>query len=350
VLTYTEDLSSTVVAGLPEDPVSDGLGPYELDYSFANHSDGLIPTASASPAFVGEEGQVAALSHEDRGRGFKTVFLAFPFEALAPEDAQEVLGRIIEWLHPMVPSTVAVDKPIAAEGDRLTYTLVLRNDGPRMTREASLFNRLPEEVSFVEGSLTGDATYEPGDHVVRWQGDLLPDEDHAIAYQVLLPSPVDEGTVITNVVEVDDGTGLEFQRAAVTRVNVPDLSPSTKWGDRAEARLGEVLTYLIILRNAGTLDEPEARVTDRVPPQATLVPGSLSASAGTVEEEDGVIRWRGPVNRGHLIAIGYQVQITSPRGGTIVNAARIKDSFGQVIERQAATVVPVNLYFPLVAR
>ncbi|MFQ6058254.1 MAG: S8 family serine peptidase [Anaerolineae bacterium] len=351
VLTYTEDLTSTVVAGLPGDPVGQGLGPYELDYPYGNHSDGLVPTASASPAFRGEDGQVAALTHPDLVRGFKTVFFAFPFEALPPEGAQTVMGRIIEWLNPMTSSTMAVDKPVAAGGDRLTYTVVLRNDGVREAREARLFNRLPGEVSYVGGSLKGGATYNSATHTVIWKGDIAPGGSHAVTYQVALPAHVDEGTVITNVVEINDGAGIKFQRAAITRVNVPDLSPSTKWVEPGVVQPGDVVTYNLALRNRGTLDAAAVTVTDQLPATVAFVPGSLWFSAGQAEEAEGVIRWTGPVARQPVqVLITYQARVLSTSGGTIANVARIEDGFGQVIDRQATIVVPIKLYFPFVCK
>jgi hypothetical protein len=52
---------------------------------------------------------------------------------------------------------------------------------------------------------------------------------------------------------------------------------------------------------------------------------------------------------GQPVTVTYQVTLTASYGGfTLTNAARLDDGFGQVVRRQAATLVLARQYFPLV--
>jgi len=71
-------------------------------------------------------------------------------------------------------STKQVDPVRAASGQTLTYTLALLNTGPVTARGVTLVDPLPAGLHYVEGSLSGGATYDPVANAVRWQGDLRP--------------------------------------------------------------------------------------------------------------------------------------------------------------------------------
>lgn len=76
-----------------------GYGPYNLSYPvpFLNFSD-VFNDGFSQDAFTGNvTGNPAALTYD--GGLFKTVFFAYPFEALQSADANAVMGRIITWLY-----------------------------------------------------------------------------------------------------------------------------------------------------------------------------------------------------------------------------------------------------------
>jgi len=349
VLTYTESLSTTTVYGVAGNPVGDGLGPYRLDYPFSNWSDTLIPTETASPALVGDRGQPCALTRYDQARGFEAVFFAYPFEALEAPDAQVVMGRIVSWLSWLGASSMAVDKGMAAEGDILTYTIVLKNAGTTDAANATLSNTIPAHVSFVPHSLSGGASYDPATNRVHWQGTIVAGTSLTFTYQAAVVSPLPDGTAIINTAQIGDGTHIFFDKTATTVVDVPDLSPSTKQVDKGLAQTGDPLTYTITLRNVGTLDAKMAALWDAIPAHTTYVTGSASASAGTITDTGGQIEWAGTVGMGSPVTITYGVAVSVPRGGFVIaNHALINDGFGHVFTRTATTLVPARIYLPLI--
>jgi len=349
VISYTEDLTSTVVTGVEENPVTGGLGPYALDYLYPNHSDGLTGWARAQPAFLGEEGQVAAVSYEHPSGSFRTLFLAFPFEAFSGSDATVVMRRALNWLSPLADSTLTAHRPIVSAGDRVTYTLSVRNPGRWTLPDVTVRNVLPANLGLVEGSLVG-GTYDPEARAIRWSGGLGPASAYTLTYQADLPADLSPGTVVTNTATIADGTGITLERQSVLRVNVPDLTPSAKWADRASVRPGQVITYFIFVRNGGTWDAPSARVMDRLPTGMSLVPGSAYASAGNLQEEGHGVTWTGAVGRRAMVVITYQARVSDQARGTLVNVARFEDGFGPPIERRASVTVGQQLFLPLVRK
>ncbi|MCK4409040.1 MAG: T9SS type A sorting domain-containing protein, partial [Candidatus Eisenbacteria sp.] len=105
---YFEDSSRPGVVGVPGDPIGDGVLIGALDYPFANLSDTVFPDSLAARVLNVAPGVGAAAirfpSVPDTV-AFRTVFLAFPFEAIPdggepPSDRATIMRRAIEWLVP----------------------------------------------------------------------------------------------------------------------------------------------------------------------------------------------------------------------------------------------------------
>jgi hypothetical protein len=81
-----------------------GLGPYALAYPFTNFSDQISPAIGAELAFSGDQGS-AGISRI--GPNHRTIFLAFPFEALPTSQArQEVMAAALDYC-----ATIFADVP-----------------------------------------------------------------------------------------------------------------------------------------------------------------------------------------------------------------------------------------------
>jgi uncharacterized repeat protein (TIGR01451 family) len=386
VLTYTEDTTATRVTGVATDPVGHDLGPFPLHYPYPNHSDKIVPGSDASPAFVGERGQVVAVTHAGSRRlevgswkslqpfglslrakpptsnlqsltsnlqpstfnpHYRSVFLAFPMETMRPADAAVFLYRAVDWLAPLAGSTLTVDRPIAAAGDRLSYVLRVRNDSRWPLPAVQLTSPLPADTRLVTDSLKG-ADYETGEGTLRWQGVLAPGGAHTVTFQLDLPAQVVSGTSFTSTAHIEDGIGLWVDRDVVVRVNVPNLVPSEKLVDRPVARPGELVTYTLALRNAGTLDAATVTVTDALPAGLTFEPDSLWFSAGQGEVADNVVHWRGPVGRRGLVIITYAGRVSPAQRMPLVNTVTIRDEFNVTVQRQAVIRVSNVILMPVV--
>jgi uncharacterized repeat protein (TIGR01451 family) len=353
VLAYSEDLTTTVATGVAGNLIGDGLGPYDLNYPFDNWSDALTPTISTETAFRGGHGAPTGLAHAVPS--YRTVFFSYPFEALDSGAAEKVMERVVGWLSWLGTSTLAADRTVVAEGDPLTYTITLRNDGWDGISQASLFNPIAANTSYVAGSLQpAEAIYHPSTNTVTWNGGIASGQSVIVSYRVGVASPLAPGTVISNVAYISyDDHYVLFDREVDIRVNAPDLSASTITVDKETAEHGESLAYTIVLRNQGIIDASSAVLTNVIPAHVAYVPGSLSAEgAPPAVYGEGKITWSGPVGLGSPVTITYGVVVSTTRGDlTIRNVARLEDDSGYVTERTATTVVPpLTQFFPLIMK
>ncbi len=351
VLSYTEDMTTTLAVGEPGSLVGDNLGPYDLVYPFANYSDVLTPTVWSDVAFRGDQGLAVGLAHDTPT--YRTVFFAFPFEALDAAATDRVMERIIGWLSWLGTSALTTDRNVVSSGDTLTYTLSLNNDGWE-TVTAYLSNTLPLETSYVTDTLSPPAIYDSVSRRVSWDGDLSPGEMVSISYQITVVDPLPSGTIITNVADIGyDEHRIAFDRSARTGVNMADMSGSSLEVDKGIARPGDPLSYTITMRNVGVAPAPSARLVNPIPNHTTYISDSLSIKGGgTGTEEGGVITWAGPIDIGSPVTITYGVTVTaSVAGFTITNWADVYDDHDNPTRLMASTLVPFYQYhFPLIFR
>jgi uncharacterized repeat protein (TIGR01451 family) len=351
LMDYTEDLTSTVVSGVEDHLIGDTLGPYTLTYPFENWSDALTPTVFSEAAFLGDHGYPVGVAHQDDG--FRAVFFGFPFETLDEAAAQTTMEKVIGWLSRLGTSTFHADHTPVASGSAVTYTLVMRNDGPQAIAWATLSNTLPAQTSYVTGSLQpGQATYHPLTRTITWQGPLVANAAVTLTYQLSVTHPLSPSTYITNVARLEDADrGLGFRRHAIVRVNAPDLSSSTFTVDQATARPGDVLTYTVVLNNEGIIDAVGATISAPVPTHTTYVSGSLSVQGGgTLDDSDGLMRWTGTVSLGVPVTVNYRV-VVRDTWVTVVGRADVGDGYGECQQWQATTTIPpYQRRFPLIMK
>jgi uncharacterized repeat protein (TIGR01451 family) len=347
ILSYSEDVTSTVVVGAAGHPIGHGLGPYELDYPFTNHSDVLKPVAGAEVVFRGKGNAPVAVSYAPQEPQFKSLFFAFPFEALSRPAAQVVMKRIVDWLSPLHGSTISFDRRVAAEGQRLRVKVRLQNDGSSDREGVTLSAQLPPQIDYVLGSLSG-VEYDPVTRIMRWRGTVPAGQTVELAYELQLATSIADGITVTHRIDIDDGMGMKLSRSASVRVDAPDLSNSSKEVQPSTARLGDLLTYTLTLRNTGVVDGGLMTLTDEIPRELELVDGTLVASSGRVVSDGRQLVWQGRVRRTSPVVIRYQARVV--KSGTIRNTARINDGYGVTTQHEAVTVVPAQMYLPVVIR
>jgi len=250
-------------------------------------------------------------------------------------------------------SSLSVDKTEARPGDRLVYTLFLRNSGNVSALNASLIDPIPAAVSYVDGSATGGATYNDVEKRIEWHGAVPPRGSVPISFTVATLPGAAHNTLVTNTASFDDGVGNIVTRTVVTVLQTYDLSASDKVMP-ASARPGDVLTCTIRLRNIGVMST-SAVLTDAVPSTATLIPDSLWWSSGQGATDLGTVTWHGEIIAQGMVIVRFQMQIgedVAP-GASLRNTAFIQDRGGNIYERSASTMVlsvmeTRMLYLPII--
>ncbi|MCP4539597.1 MAG: S8 family serine peptidase [Chloroflexi bacterium] len=359
VVNYTDSVTPTMASGIPDNPIGDRLGPFILDYPFLNWSDVLVPTLNASVSFYDQNHLPIALMRQ--AENYKTAFFSFPFETLPKVGRAEVVERVVGWLSWLGNSTFSVDQETVTGGDTLTYTIVLRNDGPE-TVSTSLSNTLPLSLTLVPGSLTGPAAYHTPTQKVSWQGQLAPSATITCTYRVTVAAGIPTDTLVVNTARLElEDQAIRFDRDAVVRVGAPDLSPSALRCNPPLPRPGTVVTCTLAIANAGPGDAAQAMAINPLPKDTTLVTGSLTLSGagtavipiGTVQmPTTGTIEWTGPLAANDQITLTYQITIpTNPIHLPLYNAAFLEDGAGGAWERAIWLIVnPFRCYLPLVLK
>ena len=351
LLDYTEDVTPTLAWGAPEDPIGDGLGPWELDYPFRNLSDNVEPAPGVAVPFRDQQRRGVALAH--RQDKWAALFLAFPFEALPVAARPVAMERVVGWLSWLGASSFSADRGAVAPGDAVTYVLQVRNDGPT-TVTAALSNTLPLSLTLLPGSLDGPATYLSLTHCISWVGQLGPQAGVAVTYQAVVTAALPAGALLTNTA----GLGLEeqsirFTRAAVVRAGAPDLTASTRWFAPAPARPAAVVTCVLVLHNSGPGHAVAATVTSTLPVGGAPVSGSLVVQGGGAAEWlTNAVHWAGPLDAGGRVTLTYRLALPGdPLHPPLYSVAFIEDGVGGRWERPLWFVLePRRCYLPLVLR
>jgi uncharacterized repeat protein (TIGR01451 family) len=242
-----------------------------------------------------------------------------------------------------------------AAGGTLSYTAVLRNDGP-FTVTACLSNTLPASLTISPGSLTGPGAYDPGSRRIDWEGTLASGEAVTIGYRVTMATGVPTGALVVNPIRLGlEEQGIRFHRAVIVRAGAPDLSPSGLACAPFPALPGGTVTCTLILANAGPALAPLAAVTDVLPAAVALAPGSLAwrggGGAGVLPGMGGLY-WTGTLTAGHRVTVSYQLTMPAALAHPpLYSMAFIEDGVGGEWERFTwLGIEPLRRYLPLVLR
>ena len=134
-----------------------------------------------------------------------------------------------------------------------------------------------------------------------------------------------------------------------------DLSNSSKSVNTASTNPGATLNYTVVISNSGASTANNVVMTDTIPADLTLDPGSISVTGGGNYGISGtnVLTWTGSVNNGVSVEISFSAEITDtvPAGSTITNTAYITGT-GSLITVSAATTIitNTNTSFPFITR
>jgi uncharacterized repeat protein (TIGR01451 family) len=136
------------------------------------------------------------------------------------------------------------------------------------------------------------------------------------------------------------------------RALVPDLSSSTKQASRMTPKLGETLSYTIILRNMGAPLTDTVRLTDTVPGGLIYVTGSLTATLGAPDASGApTLRWTGALDPTPVVTLTYRVTVTASSAQMISNTVTIDAGTAGTLGRSAVIVANRQaVYLPITLR
>ncbi|MBN1920931.1 MAG: S8 family serine peptidase [Anaerolineae bacterium] len=336
------DFKIKQASGVADHPASGAWGPAELLYSFPNWSDALEPSRAASIAARGQLGQPVALSATGVASGtWRTLFYAFPLEALPASTRVKALERGVGWLSPLGASHWRVEPAMPQPGVPVTLTLALRNDAPIAT-EVAFTHTVPPSLTLLASTLPPDLAFDASARQVTWSGMVTPGAPVTYTWRALTP---EVPAVFTSAVMLELPTlKLGFSREAEVRVGNSDLGASD-WSATPPLEEDQPAELSFVLRNTGI-----APVTEGVL-RLWLRPGVAPLTATVVPTRGMALQpWRGALGSGETTTV--TVTVLPWLGGVPLRVDALLDAGnGATWERSLwFQAIPPDIYLPLVFR
>lgn len=171
-----------------------------------------------------------------------------------------------------------VDKPAAATGDTMTFTVTVSNAGPTANTGITISDHLPDGLSYSDHT-SSQGLYDAATGL--WTvGGLTAGGEATLHIEATIAAGT-IGQVLTNTVHLlssdipDAGPG---NNVAETTVSIASLGITKTSDADGSVEPGGLLTYTIIVTNAGTSAQTGVQVVDSLPSGTTYVADSATIS------------------------------------------------------------------------
>ncbi|GMR65363.1 hypothetical protein BAC7755_20330 [Bacillus sp. MN7755] len=232
----------------------------------------------------------------------------------------------------------SVSQTFAEVGDVLTYTFSLTNDGNVIANNVVLSDSIANGTTFVPNSVTINNVTQPGVTPASINiGSITAGTTITASFEVLItsipnPNPISNSASISYNFIVDPNASPVSKNTTstttFTQVNDANVI-SAKTVDRAFATVGDVLTYTILLTNAGSVTADSPTFIDTNPDGTTFIPNTFLINGVLQNNADpniGVPLPSIPANG--EITVSYQVTVTSlPAQNPTINSSSTEYSF-----------------------
>lgn len=215
--------------------------------------------------------------------------------------------------------TKTVDKAFADVGDILTYTVIVDNPNNFDVSNVLFTDATPAGTTYV-GNLTVSAPFtgtDPNSGLTITT--IAANSAVTVSWQVQVNSLPPVPNPIPNVATVNVPGGTSGNTNVVTtQVNTAFVAIN-KMTDKVFANVGDIITYTLMLMNAGNVPANNVVLTDAIPAGTTFVPGSLVGATGTPP----TLTLTNPIAPSATATVSFQVQVgnTVPNPNPLTNSA-----------------------------
>ncbi|MFJ9176679.1 GEVED domain-containing protein [Streptomyces sp. NPDC102360] len=226
-------------------------------------------------------------------------------------------GCTTEVTVPRLDIDKSSDKADAKPGDKVTYTVTVRNSGKTAYKGATVTDDLTGVLDDARYNKDADATsgsvsYEAPK--LSWKGDVAAGKTVKITYSVTVDEPVTGDKVLGNVVTGPPGSNCPDGCTTETPVATLHIK---KTSDAASARAGDKVTYTVTVTNTGKAAYRDAKTEDDLTGvlDDAAYNEDADATSGTVSYKEPKLAWKGDVAAGDTVRITYSVTVGTPPAG-----------------------------------
>ncbi|WP_456378303.1 DUF7507 domain-containing protein, partial [Lutibacter sp.] len=285
-VTYTVTVRNNGPAKVTGLIVTDAL-PAGLTYGIVSPSDGIwtVPNWNVGTLESGEEETIVieAVVGMDQGGQTLTNTVSNSQDQLDSNLTEDDASETIVVTSSDLITVKTVSNSIPNEGEIITYTIAVTNNGPDTATNVSLIDNLPVGVTFVSYS-TAEGTYNYGSGL--WTiGNIA----NGATATLNITATVDDGTLgqtITNTTNAviadqsDPNPDNNIGSVSIVPTAYIDLSLSkTVVDDVVNPEVGDMITFEIRIDNEGPTEATGIEVTDIIPSGYDFV--NYSSSIGT---------------------------------------------------------------------
>ncbi|MFJ2741456.1 hypothetical protein ACIO3O_17530 [Streptomyces sp. NPDC087440] len=216
------------------------------------------------------------------------------------------------------------DRSDAKPGERITYTVTVRNTGQADVKGASFADDLSgvlDDASWDDNVTAGSGTaaFDAATKKLTWTGDVAKGATVTVTYSVTVGKPPAGDKVLKNAVTGGDNCppgSTDPECGSVTPVGTVEIR---KVADRSDAKPGERITYTVTVRNTGQADVKGASFADDL--SGVLDDASwddnVTAGSGTAAFDAATkkLTWTGDVAKGATVTVTYSVTVGKPPAG-----------------------------------
>ena len=234
-------------------------------------------------------------------------------------------------LDAMITMVKSVDQTIVTLGDTITYTTILTNNGNTNATNITFTDLIPDGTTFIPNSVTinGSTHIELDPNTGITIGSIAPNNSISIAFQVTATStpnqnPVANSATASYTFIADPNAPIVSRNVTsntvFTTINTANIL-SLKQVDKSFSRIGDTLTYTVVLTNNGNSSAQNVIFTDTVPSVTTFIANTFSINGvpqSGADPSNGVNI--GTITAGTTVTVSFQVTVTSlPTQNPIVN-------------------------------
>ena len=215
-----------------------------------------------------------------------------------------------------VASTTDGNNSVTA-GDALTYAMAVKNNGNEDITGLTISDVIPEQTTFIEGTIYGNGTYNKELNKIVWKVDVKAGEVVAVGFAVTVNENA-TGT-IKNVGTIDGKNTEEVENPVITSEKLAEVYRD-KQPIEGPANIGDQIKYTIVAKNTGDVDATVV-MKDTIPANTELV-SPIEVAGEEIDEATMNAGKTVTVPAGETVELTFTVEVKAIEG-SIKNIATV---------------------------